>query len=499
MDSDAVYALILSHHWVALAAVSIGAFVRLLKSDSPVPKWLHLPAWAYAPNARVWVAVGGGVLTGVLDRMAGGDTWGPAILSGLFACGAAIVGHETIVESIRGGREFFEPKAPSNGINGADGPAQHAGDPPGTAMKTLLSPDVRQRLLTHQQFHQAFLSVMLVTGLAWLTGCGWLTKNHVRDVADIVDCVIVNEQQPPALIVAKCGLENEAQVFDILSTHRAGCSRKELSMHTGYILDPEGHKVTSYRIMKGRLPLTAIPGAFSLEQWLPPVFDQGQTSSCTGHATSGALATTFAANGAPLPYVPSMKGIYHGGLAIDRVPENDSDPLPPFTDDGAAANQVLRGINEFGIRPMGKASPDGRFSDCDPKTINHEDDFGELEREIPVIGSYRVDSRGKAFVEDVVHAIVNGSGVTFATLVSKAVEDWTTKKGPIGRITKPDGWHYLFAFGYWTRPDGSRIIRFRNSWNATWGDRGNGEGDEAFMSGWRDTYVTRPGLLGRAA
>lgn len=121
MDANALYALLIAHKWIALAALLIGGGVRLVKSDSPVPTWLHLPVWLTAPRARVWIALGGGIVAGVLDRVGNGDEWQPALFWGLSAAMTAIIGHETLVESMRGGRDFFVSKDKFESSNAAKG------------------------------------------------------------------------------------------------------------------------------------------------------------------------------------------------------------------------------------------------------------------------------------------------------------------------------------------------------------------------------------------
>jgi hypothetical protein len=120
VDPQALSALILTRQWWALTALFIGAGVRFLKSDSPLPSFLHVK-----PDARVWIALSGGVVAGVADQLSNHVAWPVALTWGLSAAGLAIVGHETMIESLRGGREFFEPRTP-------DRKPPTPGDPPAT-------------------------------------------------------------------------------------------------------------------------------------------------------------------------------------------------------------------------------------------------------------------------------------------------------------------------------------------------------------------------------
>ncbi|HLV68037.1 MAG TPA: hypothetical protein VKY73_19600 [Polyangiaceae bacterium] len=103
MSSDELLGLALEHRWVAFAALIIGAVVRVLKSDSPLP--ITVPAkW------RGWLAIGLGIVAGVLEAIAGGTPWARALAEGLAAAVLAIAGHELGIESLRGGKELFARK-----------------------------------------------------------------------------------------------------------------------------------------------------------------------------------------------------------------------------------------------------------------------------------------------------------------------------------------------------------------------------------------------------
>lgn len=87
--------------WFGVTAVIIGAIVRVLKSDTPLAT---VPA-----RFRPWLALGLGVVSGVLQAIASGTPWMQALTSGIGAAATAIVGHDVLVESVRGGREPFGP------------------------------------------------------------------------------------------------------------------------------------------------------------------------------------------------------------------------------------------------------------------------------------------------------------------------------------------------------------------------------------------------------
>jgi len=99
--------LIGTHQWVALvwlgASLVIGLLVRILKGDSTLP----LPA--IPPNVRIWVAYGLGVVGSIAFKVFSGTPLSTALVWGISAAFAAIIGHETIIESLRGGKELHVP------------------------------------------------------------------------------------------------------------------------------------------------------------------------------------------------------------------------------------------------------------------------------------------------------------------------------------------------------------------------------------------------------
>ena len=93
--------LILEHQWVAVGAIVIGGLVRLVKSQ-----WFAQHVTFVPPGWRPWIALGLGAVHGVLQHLAAGVDPRRAIVEGIVAAGVAILGHEFLVESLRGGREL---------------------------------------------------------------------------------------------------------------------------------------------------------------------------------------------------------------------------------------------------------------------------------------------------------------------------------------------------------------------------------------------------------
>jgi hypothetical protein len=225
------------------------------------------------------------------------------------------------------------------------------------------------------------------------------------------------------------------------------------------------------------------------------VFDQGETSSCCGHAVSGAIFTTLGANAATcLDAPPSPDAIYKVGRLIDA-------PRVPLTDAGAQPNQILRGITAFGIEPLKAFAPDGRYSDVDPATVNHVLALGELVAAagFKLDGWYALDPADPDFILHVRAALAAKFAVNFATFADtvgpRSVENWDPSTGPLGAPDRSDphgGPHDLYADGYHEDATGETIVEFPNSWGRlNWGVDGYGEGNEAFMRGWTHVFVMK--------
>lgn len=236
----------------------------------------------------------------------------------------------------------------------------------------------------------------------------------------------------------------------------------------GYIPDPVGLRRTPVRHLLARAPAAVSLAFVNLAVFAPPVMDQGETGSCTGHATAAAIATARASAQAPLGWVPSPAGIYTLARCIDRP-----GPSVALTDDGAQPNQVFRGIAEWGIRPMGARPADGRFSDADPATINAEPMLGDVEADSVDlgIGDYGIASTGAERIADLRGALAAGKPVT-AAIAGGSAAFQQYAGGILGPLYAALD-HYIMLVGYDTDANGATVFHGRNSWSEGWGEEGN--------------------------
>lgn len=248
----------------------------------------------------------------------------------------------------------------------------------------------------------------------------------------------------------------------------------------GFLLDPQGHKVTSARRLLG----TATPApSGSVNDFAPPIRDQAGKGQCTGEGSAGAFVTSCNAQGVKLPWkLASPSWNYKIARCVDR-----DDPNIPLTDDGAMPNQLVRGIQEFGMNA---------FEDCSDADadVNLEPTVPQLEKASRAhpMGWRAILTTGRERVLDIMRAIdpsfpkacpaKGGMAVCMSSDVDQAFEDYLGK-GTISTVMKGEdlGGHFYYATEYQTTSSGMVIVRFRNSWTQDWGDQGCGWIDADFV------------------
>lgn len=191
------------------------------------------------------------------------------------------------------------------------------------------------------------------------------------------------------------------------------------------------------------------------------VLDQGGSSSCTGHGTATGLYTACAVAGHPLGWIPSPKGIYTNGVAIDRA-----DALSgPLLDQGAMPNQVARALSEFGVRPM---RDQNALTDCDFSGTIPEPTLDELEAdgEHVYVGWYAIANADEARI-----ALAAGCPVGKGTFVDSHYMDWRPGDKPVGLTDENDP----RGGGHWTvllASNSGGTFWDRSSWGTSAGDNG---------------------------
>lgn len=211
---------------------------------------------------------------------------------------------------------------------------------------------------------------------------------------------------------------------------------------------------------------TSYPPAATTSQCAPDVMDQGQTSSCGGHGTAVGVTTALAFKGTPLPFVASPKGIYDDA----RVASGES----PLTDDGIDPATLLQSLAKNGVRAIQAPTSDGRYSDCDPATINTPEtpEQDAAASQDVLVGEYMIDPRDSAFPALVASCIAVGVPVGVG-IVADPFENWTPGSPLDGTVDFNNADHWVVILDYYTDAGGNLVFKIRNSWGKGWGDAGN--------------------------
>jgi hypothetical protein len=219
-----------------------------------------------------------------------------------------------------------------------------------------------------------------------------------------------------------------------------------------------------------------VPTQASLAKFRAPIFDQGQTGSCTGHGTAQAVYTSMNAAGSPLPFVPSPRIIYGTARTLERASASIA-----LTDSGAMPTDLLTVLRTYGIAPIGPMSPDGRFSDIwstddvwglatpPPPNVNVDMDLLDLESSglRLLTGEYRVDEGASSFGPQLSASIAGMAAGGIGIFVDTAFMNWNPSTGPIQRINLADpngGGHWLSCDYFYTDPQLGLILGGPNSW-----------------------------------
>lgn len=290
------------------------------------------------------------------------------------------------------------------------------------------------------------------------------------------------------------------------------------------------HPAIAARLLGGRgtvngRPMLGLAGKADLSSFSPPIFDQGDTGSCTAHSSSGAIVTAFAAAHAAavkqqsaanalthaakvasesnkalehmtrlnhstsvdghkarvadargaLPFIPSPKAIYAATRAWTRgraIAKGDA--LPALADTGAELADVASALAQYGVAPLGPFVED-RQSDVDPANVNDEPDIlalAEAAKQL-VTGEYIVDPTSANASDVCAAALESGLPIWVGFFCDSDFEN--LQPGQIAGV--PDesdpqgGGHAVYLSGY-TKTATGRVWTLTNSWGTGWCNQG---------------------------
>jgi C1A family cysteine protease len=241
-----------------------------------------------------------------------------------------------------------------------------------------------------------------------------------------------------------------------------------MTRHFGYLPDP--HDADDKRLgdLMGALVSSPPPASASVWNNACPIRDQGQTSSCVGHAWARALRLAYLRKGQPCPelspeFVYFLARVQHGG---------------EHEDVGTYLRSGGKGTIKFG------AAEEASWPFNEAK-INTQPSLRALHNGFDrrgLRGYYRIDSDTQA--NDIRRAIAAGHPVVAGWRIGQAFVDWNGE-GAIGKQTDEVGGHALPIVGY--EADGTFTLA--NSWSDSYGRNGMAIADEGFIEQATDVWV----------
>jgi hypothetical protein len=250
-----------------------------------------------------------------------------------------------------------------------------------------------------------------------------------------------------------------------------------MAYRTGHRPDPIEivRRRKGFHLLKAKrgLGATALPPSTNNRQWLsvsaggPGILDQGDTSSCEGHAHASGITLRFAIQRKPIRLVSPI-GVYDVARMISRLPNADGS-LPPLSDDGTEPNLVISGLSEWGAC----SAEDWGGYPASSATINEEPTAEDMElaAEFKLDGAYFMTSSGDQYMLDLMTALAAGYPVSGAIAAYGAAF-----QGYSGGILGPldDGVdHATLWVDYdgWGGSDLSKVVIYGvNSWSENWGE-----------------------------
>ena len=259
----------------------------------------------------------------------------------------------------------------------------------------------------------------------------------------------------------------------------------------GWVPDSEEVKAKQLGISHLLGAGVSVPAEYSLEKYVLQIYDQGQTSSCTGWAFAQAVRLRLAVQGIPIA-LPSPMGLYTTARALERQ-QSGQPASVALVDNGAVPSDVVAGMQQWGMASI-TAWP------FDPAQINAEPVLGELENasQFMLQGIYRVQSSGAQRIADIQQAISQGYPVAIGTYVDSVFENYTKGSPPLPAPDPNDpegGGHMMHLVAY----DSSGNFRGVNQWGNSWGDSGMYWASPAWVTSpeMSDIYVITAGATGR--
>jgi C1A family cysteine protease len=197
-----------------------------------------------------------------------------------------------------------------------------------------------------------------------------------------------------------------------------------------------------------------IPPLVDLTSKCPPVYDQGQLGSCTANAIAGAIQFDQMKQGTKT-FMPSRLFIYYNERAMEGTINSDS---------GAQIRDGIKSVAQLGVCPESEWPYVITQFSTKPSTTCYTDAKQELvvlyQRLVQTLGTLK-------------GCLASGFPFVFGFTVYESFESAQVAKTGILQMPQAGeqtvGGHAVLCVGY---DDKNQQFIVRNSWSATWGQKG---------------------------
>lgn len=216
----------------------------------------------------------------------------------------------------------------------------------------------------------------------------------------------------------------------------------------GLIRSTQLESLPAYKLL-GESVVSSLPVSVDLRPTMPPVYDQGQTSSCTANAISGAMQFVAKTN-----ITPSRMFIYYN----ERVPLGETS-----SDSGASLDIGVQTTKQYGACPETEWDFETAHITEKPDTTCYQNALKFTLESFEIVNS----------VEQIKHSLSLGFPVAAGMIVYESFESEQTAQ--TGQLTIPLpteqclGGHAVVIVGY---NDLTQQFIVRNSWGEDWGMKG---------------------------
>jgi C1A family cysteine protease len=222
----------------------------------------------------------------------------------------------------------------------------------------------------------------------------------------------------------------------------------------GWVRDLPDQRDRRYGIGQPAQVASSLPRSVDLRAHCPPVYDQGELSSCTANAIAAALEFDSARQGIPASR-PSRLFIYYNERWIEGTVASDA---------GAQIRDGIKSVGQWGDCPETEWPYEVSQFAVQPPQSCYDDAAKHLALVYESVGQDLDSLRG---------CLAAGFPIVFGFTVYAGFEsDYVARTG---RVSMPHwferviGGHAVLAVGY---DDASATFVVRNSWGPSWGDGG---------------------------